>query len=104
VALAVDVAERPPAAVESTAYFVVNEALANVAKHSHATRATVTIVRNGDRMVTEITDNGVGGADPGRGSGLLGLSDRVAALGGRMHVLSPAGGPTTVIVELPCAS
>jgi signal transduction histidine kinase len=104
VALHVDVAQRPPAAVESTAYFVVNEALANVAKHSHATKASVAIVRQGDRLVTEISDNGVGGADPERGSGLHGLADRVAALGGRMHVLSPAGGPTTVIVELPCAS
>ncbi len=104
VALSVEVAERPPAAVESTAYFVVNEALANVAKHSHATKATVTIVRQGDRLVTEITDDGVGGADAAHGSGLQGLTDRVAALGGRMHVLSPTGGPTTVIVELPCAS
>jgi signal transduction histidine kinase len=104
VTLHVDVAQRPPAAVESTAYFVVNEALANVAKHSHATKASVAIVRQGDRLVTEISDNGVGGADPERGSGLHGLADRVAALGGRMHVLSPAGGPTTVIVELPCAS
>ena len=104
VTLHVDVAQRPPAAVESTAYFVVNEALANVAKHSHATRASVAIVRQGDRLVTEISDNGVGGADPDRGSGLHGLAARVAALGGRMHVLSPAGGPTTVIVELPCAS
>ena len=64
----------------------------------------VTIVRKGDRLVVEISDDGIGGADADRGSGLHGLADRVAALGGRMHVLSPAGGPTSVIVELPCAS
>jgi signal transduction histidine kinase len=74
-----------------------------VAKHAHATKASVTIVRQGDRLVTDVTDDGIGGADPS-GSGLHGLADRVAALGGRMHVLSPAGGPTTVMVELPCAS
>jgi signal transduction histidine kinase len=104
VTMSVDVAERPPAAVESTAYFVVTEALANVAKHAHATKASVTIVRKGDRLVAEVTDDGVGGADPARGSGLHGLADRVSAVGGRMDLLSPSGGPTTVLVELPCAS
>jgi signal transduction histidine kinase len=103
VTLNVDVRPRPPAAVESTAYFVVSEALANVAKHAHATKATVTIVRQGDRLVAEVTDDGIGGADA-NGEGLRGLAERVSALGGRMHVLSPAGGPTTVMVELPCAS
>jgi signal transduction histidine kinase len=103
VTLNVDVTPRPPAAVESTAYFVVSEALVNVAKHAHATKATVTIVRQGDRLVAEVTDDGIGGADA-NGEGLRGLADRVSALGGRMHVLSPGGGPTTVMVELPCAS
>jgi signal transduction histidine kinase len=103
VTMHVDVTPRPAAAVESTAYFVVSEALANVAKHAHATKASVTIVRQGDRLVTDVTDDGIGGADPA-GGGLHGLADRVAALGGRMHVLSPAGGPTTVMVELPCGS
>jgi signal transduction histidine kinase len=104
VTLKVDVAERPPVAIESTAYFVVAEALANVAKHAEATKATVTIVRQGDRLVVEVTDNGAGGADPAAGTGLKGLSERVAAVDGWMKVLSPAGGPTTVLVEMPCAS
>jgi signal transduction histidine kinase len=104
VTLSVDVPERPSAATESTAYFVVSEALTNVAKHAGATRAAVNIARQGDRLIVEVTDDGAGGADPSRGTGLSGLADRVAALGGRMNVLSPAGGPTTVLVELPCAS
>jgi signal transduction histidine kinase len=102
--LSVDVAERPAPAVESTAYFVVTEALTNVAKHAHATKASVNIARQQNRLVVEVTDDGVGGADAARGTGLNGLADRVSALGGRMHVLSPQGGPTSVIVELPCAS
>jgi signal transduction histidine kinase len=104
VTLDVQVAARPPAAVESVAYFVVNEALANVAKHANATRAHVAIARAGDRLVVEVRDNGQGGADPAGGSGLQGLRDRVAGLGGSMYVISPDGGPTTVSVELPCGS
>ena len=102
--LSVDVAERPPAALESAAYFVVTEALANMAKHSHATKVSIAIARRDDRLVVEITDNGVGGADPAKGSGLAGLEERVSGHGGWMQVLSPPGGPTTVLVELPCAS
>jgi len=102
--LAVDIAERPPAAVESAAYFVVAEALANMAKHSQATGVSIVIARRDDRLVVEITDNGVGGADPAKGSGLAGLEERVHGHGGWMQVLSPPGGPTTVLVELPCAS
>ena len=104
VQLDVRVEERPPAAVESAAYFVVNEALTNVARHAHSTRAWVSIARAGDRLVIEVRDDGVGGADASRGTGLQGLRDRVAALGGTMHVISPDGGPTTLSVELPCAS
>lgn len=104
VQLDVRVDPRPPAAVESAAYFVVNEALTNVARHAHATRAAVSIARAGDRLVIEVRDDGVGGADASRGSGLQGLRDRVAALGGTMHVISPDGGPTTISVELPCGS
>ena len=99
--LAVTLTERPPAAVESTAYFVVSEALVNVARHSRATRATVSIVGGGDRLVVEVTDNGVGGADPARGTGLAGLRERVEATGGWLRVLSPTGGPTTILVEMP---
>jgi signal transduction histidine kinase len=104
VTLTVEVAQRPPAAVESTAYFVVAEALTNVARHAHATRAAVNIVRAGDRLVVEVSDDGVGGADPGTGTGLRGLRDRVTALGGTMHLVSPPGGPTSLIVDVPCAS
>jgi signal transduction histidine kinase len=104
VELTVELAERPPAAVESAAYFVVSEALANVARHAGATRAQVGIVRARDRLIVEVRDDGVGGADPAAGTGLAGLADRVTSLGGTMDVLSPPGGPTTVLVELPCAS
>ena len=106
VPVTIDVAlpERPPAPVESTAYFVVSEALANVERHSGATRAHVSIARTSDRLVVEVRDDGHGGADPARGTGLAGLNDRVAAMRGTMYVISPDGGPTTISVELPCAS
>ena len=104
VSLSVDVPKRPAAPIESTVYFVVTEALANVAKHAHATRASVSISRRGDRLVVEVADNGVGGARVTAGSGLAGLAERVAAVGGRMQVVSPIGGPTTLFVEIPCAS
>ncbi len=104
VELRVDLPARPPEPVESAAYFVVSEALANIARHAHATRAHVGIARTGDTLIVEVRDDGVGGADPRRGTGLRGLSDRVVALGGTLDVLSPVGGPTTVLVELPCAS
>ncbi len=104
VTLKVEVAERPPPAVESAAYFVVTEALTNVARHAHATRARVSIARTADRVVVEVHDDGVGGADPGEGTGLAGLRDRVTALGGTLHIVSPAGGPTTLLAEIPCAS
>jgi signal transduction histidine kinase len=104
VTLEVQVARRPPPAVESAAYFVVNEALTNIARHAHATRAHVSIARAGDRLVVEVRDDGIGGAVPAGGSGLQGLRDRVAGLGGSMYVISPPGGPTTISVELPCGS
>jgi signal transduction histidine kinase len=104
VSLAVDVPKRPSAPVESTIYFVVTEALANVAKHARATRATISITRRGDRLVVEVSDDGVGGARVAPGNGLSGLAERVSAVGGRMQVVSPVGGPTTLFVEIPCAS
>lgn len=104
VVLNVHVAERPPAAVESAAYFVVSEALTNVARHSGASRATVSIERAANRLVVEIRDDGHGGADASLGTGLQGLRDRVAGLDGTLHVISPRGGPTTISVELPCGS
>jgi signal transduction histidine kinase len=100
----VDVAERPPASVEAAAYFVVSEALANVAKHARATRASVTVRRVGDRLTVQVQDDGVGGAAVADGSGLAGLRDRVGALDGELHLLSPEGGPTVLLVEIPCAS
>ncbi len=97
---------RPPAAVESAAYFVGREALTNVARHSGAARAWVDIARTGtDRLVVEVRDDGRGGADTDNGgTGLRGLRDRVTGLGGTLDVISPPGGPTTLLVELPCAS
>jgi signal transduction histidine kinase len=100
----VDVAERPPASVEAAAYFVVSEALTNVAKHAKASRASVTVRRSGDRLTVQVQDDGVGGASVNPGSGLAGLRDRVGALDGELHLLSPEGGPTVLMVEIPCAS
>ncbi|RCV48539.1 sensor histidine kinase [Marinitenerispora sediminis] len=97
-----DLPGRPPEHVEGTAYFVVAEALTNVAKHSGATVAAVTAELRGGLLVVEVADNGRGGADPGQGSGLIGLADRVAVTGGRMLLSSPTGGPTLLRVELPC--
>jgi signal transduction histidine kinase len=102
VELHVDVPIRPSAPVESTAYFVVAEALTNVARHARATRAWVSIVRAGGRLIVEVRDDGVGGADEAGGTGLAGLRERVHALEGTMRVISPLGGPTTLLVELPC--
>jgi signal transduction histidine kinase len=104
VTLDVDVATRPPASVESAAYYIVAEALTNVTKHARATSARVSIARRGDRLAIDVSDDGQGGADSTRGTGLRGLAERVQALGGWMSVMSPVGGPTSVLVELPCAS
>jgi signal transduction histidine kinase len=93
---------RLPATVEVTAYFVAVEALANVAKHSGASRAAVAAWMAGDRLLLDVRDDGRGGADPARGSGLVGLADRVAAVDGTVALSSPRGGPTLVHVEIPC--
>jgi signal transduction histidine kinase len=96
-----DIPRRPPAPVETAAWFVVSEALANAAKHSGAGRATVWLtLRHGDLHV-EVVDDGRGGADPG-GAGLTGLAQRVEALDGSLEVNSPPGGPTLVRAVLPC--
>jgi signal transduction histidine kinase len=102
VAVSFDLPVRPPAAVEATAYFVICEALANVAKHSQANRAWVKGERGSGGLRLEIGDDGVGGAGPALGSGLVGLADRVAVLGGSLALSSPPGGPTVLHVELPC--
>ncbi|MFL5843919.1 MAG: sensor histidine kinase [Solirubrobacteraceae bacterium] len=95
--------ERLAAPVESTAYFVVAEALTNVARYAHATHAEVEITRDDGLLVVEVRDDGVGGADPAQGSGLRGLADRVGAVDGRIDVESARGAGTTVRVEIPCA-
>ncbi|GGK78465.1 histidine kinase [Mangrovihabitans endophyticus] len=95
---------RPPAAVESAAYFIAAEALTNVVKHGDATEITLALDQGGDQLVIEVIDNGRGGADPSAGTGLAGIADRVAALDGRTTLHSPPGGPTTLRAELPCAS
>ena len=103
-AVAYELPERLPEAVELAAYFVASEALTNVAKYAHATKASVSVARNGDVAVIEIADDGVGGADEDAGSGLRGLSDRVAALDGRLYVSSPPGEGTVVTAEVPVAA
>jgi signal transduction histidine kinase len=96
--------DRLPETVELAAYFVASEALANVAKYSQATHATVRLSRAGRAAVIEIADDGIGGADAAGGSGLRGLADRVEALDGHLRVVSPPGIGTIVTAELPCAS
>lgn len=98
-----DVHPRPADAVETAAYFVVAESLANAAKHAGASRIDVRLERRGPRLHVAVTDDGRGAADP-HGSGLSGLRRRVEALDGTLRVTSPAGGPTTVHAELPCGS
>jgi signal transduction histidine kinase len=100
--LTVDVARRPSPEIESAAYFFVSEALTNVARHARASRAAVTVARVGGRLIMEVSDNGAGGADPSGGTGLAGLAGRMESLGGRLQIVSPLGGPTTVMGELPC--
>jgi signal transduction histidine kinase len=102
VTIDINLEHRLPEAVEATAYFVVAEALTNVAKHSSASQAWVNVYQMRDWLVVEIADNGQGGAGQAPGHGLVGLADRVTAFDGRFSVESPPGGPTWVRAELPC--
>jgi signal transduction histidine kinase len=94
--------ERLPEAVELAAYFVVAEALTNVAKYAEASHAKVQVERENGRVVVEVSDDGVGGADPGRGTGLRGLADRLAVIEGRLQIESEKGHGTTVTARIPC--
>ncbi|MFJ9728962.1 sensor histidine kinase [Streptomyces sp. NPDC101209] len=100
----VDLAERPAPAIEGIAYFTVSELLQNISKHSRATWAAVDVWRVEDRLMVQVMDNGVGGADASGGSGLGGLAERLDAVDGILAVDSPAGGPTRVTAELPWRS
>jgi signal transduction histidine kinase len=98
VTLSVDLPARPPVAIEAIAYFCTAELLTNITKHSRATAATVTVTPD---LRIVVTDNGVGGAEAGPGSGLTGLAERVATVDGTLTISSPAGGPTRVVIEFP---
>ncbi|MEQ4720298.1 histidine kinase [Nonomuraea sp. B19D2] len=100
--VAVELDGRLPPPVEVTAYYVVSEALANLAKHSRATRGAVAARVERGTLVVEVRDDGAGGADPAKGTGLTGLADRLAVVAGRLSLSSPVGGPTLIRVEIPC--
>ena len=103
VRLTVNVPRRPPPTIEAVAYFVVSEGLANITKHAQATQADVFVQQDGDRLHIIVTDDGVGGADPARGTGLAGLARRAESVDGTLEIASPPGGPTLLTVDLPCA-
>jgi signal transduction histidine kinase len=103
VRLTVDIPRRPAAAIEAVAYFVVSEGLTNITKHAQASQAEVVVQRAGNRLHIIITDDGVGGADPARGTGLAGLARRAESVDGTFEISSPEGGPTMLTVDLPCA-
>ncbi|HEY0937989.1 MAG TPA: histidine kinase [Trebonia sp.] len=102
VRLTVDLPRRPAPVIEAVAYFVVSEGLANIVKHAEATEAAVFVQRAGDRLHVIVTDDGVGGADPARGTGLAGLARRAASVDGTFDIDSPPSGPTLLTVDLPC--
>jgi signal transduction histidine kinase len=104
VAVSLDIPRRPNAAVEATAYFCAAELLTNVAKHAQAQSASLRVRETADWMILDVSDDGVGGAGIHDGGGLSGLADRADSVDGRIVVDSPAGGPTTIRVELPCGS
>jgi PAS domain S-box-containing protein len=94
--------QRLPEAVEVAAYYLVSEALTNVAKYANASAAKVAVSRIGDRAIVKVADDGIGGADITRGSGLRGLADRISALGGQLVIDSPQGAGTTIRATIPC--
>ena len=102
VRLTVDVPRRPSPTIEAVAYFVVSEGLTNITKHAQASQAEVFVQRAGDRLHIIVSDDGVGRADPARGTGLAGLAKRAASVDGTFEIASPQGGPTLLTVDLPC--
>jgi len=102
VRLTVDLPRRPSPVIEAVAYFVVSEALANIAKHAQASQAEVFVHHAGDRLHVIVSDDGMGGADPALGTGLAGLAKRASAVDGTFEIVSPPGGPTLLTVDLPC--
>jgi signal transduction histidine kinase len=103
VRLTVDLPRRPAPVIEAVAYFVVSEGLANIVKHAQASQAEIVVSRAGDRLHIIVSDDGVGGADPARGTGLTGLAKRAASVDGTFEIVSPPNGPTLLTVDLPCA-
>jgi len=103
VRLTVDVPRRPPPTIEAVAYFVVSEGLTNITKHAQASQAEVFVQRAADRLHIIVSDDGVGGANPARGTGLAGLAKRAESVDGTFEIASPPGGPTLLTVDLPCA-
>jgi len=103
VRLTVDLPRRPSPTIEAVAYFVVSESLTNITKHAQASQAEVVVQRAGDRLHIIVSDDGAGGADPARGTGLAGLAKRAASVDGTFELASPPGGPTLITVDLPCA-
>ena len=103
VRLTVDLPRRVSPVIEAVAYFVVSESLTNITKHAQASQAEVVVQRAGDRLHIIVSDDGAGGADPARGTGLAGLAKRAASVDGTFEIASPPGGPTLITVDLPCA-
>ncbi|MGH3209185.1 MAG: sensor histidine kinase [Trebonia sp.] len=102
VATEIDLPGRPPAPVEAAVYFAVAEALSNVAKHADARRALIRVYHHEGMLRAEVTDDGGGGADPAQGTGLAGIERRLGAFDGILALSSPVGGPTIVVIEVPC--
>jgi signal transduction histidine kinase len=94
--------ERLPGPVEVAVYYFVAEATTNVAKYAQASQVTVSVEQSGGIATVAVADDGIGGAEPGNGSGLVGLTDRIEALGGRLHIDSPRGRGTRLSAEIPC--
>ena len=103
IAVRSELSDRLPAPLESAGYFAIAEVLANVVRHSRADHAWVSLEQTMNQLLIVVRDDGIGGADPHRGSGLRGIEHRIGAFDGKLRVSSPIGGPTVVTMEIPCA-